>query len=342
MTRRSLIVKLGSIGDVAMVLPAAWKLYKSGSQIDWLCGKSVATLLSCYSWVNPIIVDDSRLLGGDRFKAMAEMFRVWKVLAGASYDLCAVLVYDRRYRLLTLPIRATRRVVMDWNNRNFKLVSVRHHSAEYARILLGWKDEFRTENLAPVPPDNLPSNPLPKTGRIRVSLVPGGARNLLRDDPQRRWPLESYVELTKLLLDKGYEVVLTGGLSDSWVTPSFAGLSVTDRIGTWSLSQVLAFYDSCDCVVTHDTGPMHLAGLTRCGLVGLFGPTAPSNFLPRRNSVLGLWGGETLPCRPCHDGRAYADCTSNGCMQSISPQRVREAVESVLLSRDQYWHVESI
>lgn len=324
-----------------MVIPAARKLYESGSQIDWLCGKSVTSLLSCYSWINPIPVEDSRLFGGDRLKAMGEMIRVWRKLAGSSYDLCAVLVYDRRYRLLTLPIRAKRKVAMDWNNREFKLVSIRHHTAEYARILLNLKDEFRTENLSPVSPDNLPPNPLPKRGGTRVSLVPGGARNLLRDDPQRRWPLDSYVELTKLLLERGYEVVLTGGPGDSWIRPSFAGLPVADGIGSWSIAQVLSFYDSCDCVVTHDTGPMHLAGLTQCGLVGLFGPTAPSNFLPRRDSVLGLWGGEKLPCRPCHDGRAYANCSSNGCMQSISPQKVYEAVESVLLNRGQCWRVES-
>lgn len=341
MTRRSLIVKLGAIGDVATVLPAAWKLYQSGSAIDWLCGKSVLPLLSCYSWVRPIAVDDGRLFSSHRRDAILELMRTWRKLLGSSYDLCAVLAYDRRYRMLTLPVRARRTIALDWKDRKFKLVSERHHTAEYARILCDWKDEYRTENLPPLEPDVLPPNPLPRNGKIRIALVPGGARNLIRDDPQRRWPVDSYVALARLLLEKGYEVVLTGGPDDRWVEPAFGDLPVNPCVGRWPIPEILSFYQSCDCVVTHDTGPLHLAGLTRCRLVGLFGPTPPSKFLPRRNAVLGLWGGERLPCRPCYDGRGYPDCTSNGCMISITPQQVIAAVETLLSDSDREWRVEN-
>jgi heptosyltransferase-2 len=231
---------------------------------------------------------------------------------------------------------------LDWNRRAFHLVSERHHTAEYARILLDLPDEYRAENLAPLAPNALPQNPLPRNGKTRIALVPGGARNMLREDPQRRWPLDSYVSLASLLLDCNYEVVLTGGPSDKWVEPNFEGLGVDNRIGEWSIPQTLAFYDSCNCVVTHDTGPLHLAGLTRCTLVGLFGPTPPSKFLPRRRGVTGLWGGERLACRPCFDGRGYAPCTWNGCMISITPQRVMVAVEELLANPDMEWRVEQL
>jgi heptosyltransferase-2 len=342
MMRKSLIVKLGAIGDVAMVLPAAWTLHQAGSQIDWLCGTQALPLLSCYSWVHPILINDKRLLGGSRLAAVSEMLRTWWTLLGSSYDLCALLQYDRRYRLLTLPVRARRSVALDRDARAFHLVSERHHTWEYARILGDMPDGYCAENIAPVLPDRLPENPLPRTAKTRVALVPGGARNLLRDDPQRRWPVESYVELAKLLLDSAHEVVLTGGPGDAWAASYFAGLPVDNRIGAWAIPQTLAFYNSCDCVVTHDTGPMHLAGLTRCALVGLFGPTAPSKSLPRRQGVVGLWGGERLPCRPCYDGREYAPCKWNGCMISISSQRVAAAVQNVLANPTAEWRVESL
>ena len=172
--------------------------------------------------------------------------------------------------------------------------------------------------------------------------MPGGARNLLRDDFQRRWPLDFYVSLASMLLEKGYEVVLTGGPQDGWVKPKFADLPVDDRIGHWAIPQTIAFYDSCDCVITHDTGPMHLAGITGCGLVGLFGPTAPSKFLPRRTGVLGLWGGERLPCRPCYNGNGYANCTWNGCMISLTVDRVFAAVEFVLQNPQSEWRIQHL
>jgi len=342
MNRKTLIVKLGSIGDVAMVLPAAWKLHQAGSEIDWLCGRTVAPLLSCYSWVRPIVVDDKRLLGGHRAGAILEVFRTWRTLLGSSYDLCAVLHYDRRYRVLTLPVRSLRSITLHWSQRAFKLVSERQHSAEYVRILCGLPDENRTENIPPLAPDLLPGNPLLRGNKTRIAIVPGGARNIFRNDPQRRWPLDSYVELAKLLLDKGYEVVLTGGPGDEWVEPKFASLPVQNRIGQWAIPETLAFYDSCDCVVTHDTGPLHLAGLTRCALVALFGPTPPSNFLPRRNGVVGLWGGERLPCRPCFDGREYADCKLNKCMISIEPDQVVETIDGLLQIQSTEWQIKNV
>lgn len=353
---RSLIVKLGAIGDVASAIPAAWELHRSGSAIDWLCGKSVEPLLSCYSWIRPIVASDAILAGPGpgpgTAAAIAELLRIWIKLAGSSlaglslagsrYDLCAILQYDRRYRMLTLPVRARRTISLERDHREFKLVSERHHTAEFARILCNLPDRFRAENFAPVSPDRLPPCPMPRNGKTRVALAPGGARNPLRDDPQRRWPLESYTALARILLDRGYEVVTTGGPGDAWVEAGFAGLPVVNRIGAWAIPQTIAFYGSCDCVVTHDSGPMHLAGVTECGLVGLFGPTTPSKALPRRKDVIGLWGGERLACRPCYDGHTFAPCNWNACMMAVTPQHAADAVDAILHRPGAEWRVESL
>jgi heptosyltransferase-2 len=335
-------VKIGAIGDAASVLPGALRLHQSGFEIDWLCGKTIAPLLSCYSWVRPIVVNDELLFGNRKASALWQIMRTWGRLIGSSYDLCAILQYDRRYRILTLPVRSRRSIVLSQHLRGFKLISERHHSAEYARILCGLADKYCADNIAPVAPDQLPPNPIETQSKIRIALAPGGARNLLRDDAQRRWPLDSYYSLAQILLDKGCEVVLTGGPGDRWVEERFSELPVDSRIARWSIPQTLAFYQSCDCVITHDTGPLHLAGLVSCGLIGLFGPTAPSKALPRRNGVIGLWGGERLACRPCYDGKGFAKCDWNGCMISIPLQRVVAAVESLLANKDAEWQVISL
>jgi heptosyltransferase-2 len=334
-----MIVKLGAIGDVASVIPAAFKLYQSGSEIDWLCGKVVAPLLSSYSWIRPIVVNDEVLFGGSAIDKVTEILKTWGRLFGVSYDLCAILQYDRRYKALVVPVRARKTILLTRQERSFRLVSERHHTAEFARILLGEPDGYSDQNLAPVPPDNLPTNPLPSIGKGRISLAPGGAKNLMADDAQRRWPVESYVNLAKLLIDEGYEVVLTGGPGDVWVEPYFQCLEVDTRIGHWQIPQTIAFYNSCDCVVSHDSGPMHLAGISGCGLIALFGPTAPSKALPRRDGVLGLWGGEKLPCRPCYDGNTFAHCKWNGCMISIAPERVAAEIESMISRPKAEWKI---
>jgi heptosyltransferase-2 len=342
MTPKALIVKLGAIGDVAAVLPAARKLYESGFEIDWLCGKTVAPLLSCYSWVRAIEINDRLLFGDSKARAIGQIIRAWRKLAGSSYELCAILQYDRRYRILTLPVRARRSIALSRQLRACELVSERHHSAEFTRILCGTPDGYCDENTAPVAPDLLPPNPMEPRGKVRIALAPGGARNLLRDDALRRWSLDSYRALARILLDRCHEVVLTGGPGDLWVESAFSDLAVENRIARWSIPQTLAFYQSCDCLITHDTGLLHLAGLVQCGLVGLFGPTAPSKALPRRKGVIGLWGGERLACRPCYDGNTFANCRWNGCMICITPQRVADSVETLLGNPGAEWQVASL
>ena len=250
----TLIVKLGAIGDVCLVLPAAWKLHQSGSRIHWLCGKTVAPLLACYSWIHPIVADEAVLLRSRNLGTLREILRLWRILLGARYNLCALLQFDRRYRVLTLFTRADRTILLDRADRSRNLVSERHHTAEYARILCGETVEFTRDEFAPIAPDLLPENPMPRTGKTRIALAPGGARNLMNDNPQRRWPIASYRVLAELLLGRGYEVVLTGGPGDRWVDEYFAGLPLENRIGAWKLPQTIAFFQSCDCVVTHDSG----------------------------------------------------------------------------------------
>jgi heptosyltransferase II len=225
--------------------------------------------------------------------------------------------------------------MLSHQDRKFTLIPGRNHTDEYARILLDRLDSFTQTSLSPVAPDHLPANPFPRPGSSRcIALAPGGAKNLLRDNPLRRWPLESYVALAGALLQRDWQVVLTGGPADRWVSEAFAELPVANVIGQTNIPELLALYVDCDAVVSHDTGPLHLAGLTPCRLIGLFGPTSPWMFMPRRRGAVALWGGEGLACRPCYDGRDYPACSFNGCMQSISPGRVIETLDR-LLSEDE-------
>lgn len=338
--RRVLLVKLGAIGDAVMLLPAAHALWQKGFRVEWMCGASVAPLLRLYPWIEPIVVDEPTFLRGSTGARIGELLRIWPHIwssfFGASYDLIATVYYDPRYRLLTLPARARRRVQLSHTARAGRLLPGRHHTDEFARILLGWPDDVRPLPLTPVPPPVLPASPRPRSGdRRRVLLVPGGARNLLRDDALRRWPTENYVEVARGLIDEGCEVLLSGGADDRWVSPTFADVAVENCIGELSLVETLGLMHDCDVVVTHDTGPLHLAGLSSAAIVSIFGPTDPRGRLPQRAGTLALWGGEGFACRPCYDGQAYAACHHNACMEQVSPAMVLAEIQQVLIAKEQ-------
>jgi heptosyltransferase-2 len=338
MTSRVLILKFGAIGDVVMVIPAAYALYQRGAEIDWVCGPVVAPLLACYPWIRTSVVDDRAILKGSTGERIAALAKLWRVLGGKKYDLCATLYYDRRYRLLALPVRAKRKLMLSTTDRAAKLLPGRHHTDEYARILLGLEDGKRPVGLAPVRSELLPESPLARVAdaagiRPRVVLAPGGAKNMMRDDALRRWPVESYAAVDCGLLEQGVEVVLIGGPDDAWVLPAFQGMAVTNLVDKLTVTQTLALLDGSDVMVTHDTGPLHLAGITRVGIVSVFGPTDPRGRLPQRADTVAIWGGEGFACRPCYDGRDYAPCTDNGCMKQVTAERVLGEVKTVMEQR---------
>lgn len=334
MMQRVLIIKFGAIGDVVMAVPAAYALHLGGAEIDWVCGPAVVSLLQCYPWIRTIPVDDQAMFSGTITEKLIALAALWRAIGWKKYDLCATLYYDARYRVVMLPVHARRKIMLSRKNRMWMLLAGRHHTDEYARILLRLEDGERPLGLAPVRPENLPESPLIRVDtRSRVVLVPAGAKNAMRDDSLRRWPVENYVALTAVLLERGIEVVLAGGPGDRWAIPFFEGMAVTNLIGNLELPEMLALLDDSDVIVTHDTGPLHLAGVTKVGIVSIFGPTDPRGRLPQRTNTVALWGGEGFACRPCYDGRDFAPCLHNGCMRQVSVEMVLREVYAVLEQR---------
>lgn len=339
--KSALVVKIGQIGDVIMAIPAAWALHEEGYVIDWVCGRAARPILECYSWIRVIPVDDAAMMRGGGFDRMRCMAAFWLAIRRKQYDLCGVFYFDWRYRLLTLPVRAKRTVILSHEERAYDLLPTRSHADEFVRILLDQDDGYRDQSAPPIRPDRLPPSALPQKLMLnRIALVPGAAQHLLRNQVQgrkpqslRRWPIENYVALARHLLARRWEVVLLGGPDEEWVRPHFAGVTVTDCLGKLALGEVVSVCNTCDAVVSNDTGPLHLAGLSETCLVGLFGPTNPSVLLPRRNFSVGLWGGEGFACRPCFDGVDFAPCQFNGCMHQITPERVLRELDRLLDER---------
>ena len=342
--QQALIVKFGAIGDVIMAIPAVHALYERGFDIDWVCGIAVQPLLQCYSWINLIPAEDKAILLGGGVERARSIARLWRRIGFKEYDICATLYYDRRYLLLTLPIRARHKLSLSRQSRETTLLAGRHHTDEYTRVLLGTDDGFREQSTPPVRPDRLPASTWrTKSAPQRIGIVPGGGNHLIREQAEgrlpgqvlRRWPVESYAALAQRLVDRGWEVVLLGGPEDVWVRPYFQELAVSDCIGALSLPEVVNACDACDAVITHDTGPLHLAGLSATCLVGIFGPTDPATRVPRRPFAVGIWGGQGFACRPCYDGRDFAPCQFNGCMHQVTPEMVLCELDQMLSDRSQ-------
>jgi heptosyltransferase-2 len=315
-----LIVKIGAIGDLLMSR-AMLDVAPEKSEISWLCGKSVTPLVRQFSSVSEIIdLDDLALLSGGRWERLKVLAGIWTRLAGRRFDLVVTAHSDKRYGLLTKTVWAKKR-------RSFasdRLVRGRFHGNEYARLVHGvdgpHQANLKYRALRVKKPGLLKGGPW-------VLLFPGGAKNLLRDNALRRWPLEHYVALSRLLKKRGWKLAFAGAESDAWVRPKLLETGALDFLGRFGLDQTLGLCAEAGLVVTHDSGPMHLAAASGTRVIALFGPTHPAEFAAAYENVEVLWGGEDLSCRPCYDGKDFAPCQDNQCLKSLSPKRVMMAIE---------------
>ena len=337
---RFLIIRLAGIGDVVMASSLARRLRTRhpAGHVAWLCGVTAAPLVEQLVDVDEVIaVDERRLLAGDAVERLQVLLPLWRRLVAGRYTQIFLLHADARYRVITLPMAGVPVVSQSRRDSHGGMNPIpgRYLGDEFARLMDG------LENRGPIvghfPLGGLKGLPGGArgtlNGRQRVALVPGGARNVLRESALKRWPLDHYVALTTALVAHGCEVLLIGNADDAWVRPSFVGLQTTDLIGRATIPETLQTLASCDLVVSHDTGPMHLARIVGAPLLALFGPTMPAQFVVADEATTVLWGGEHLACRPCYDGREFADCRDNQCISSVSVEVVLRTARTMLQRR---------
>ncbi len=290
------------------------------AEVDWVSGKIPAPLITATNRVRKqILVDEKKLFKGTLFEKIGEVLKVWKQLLFRSYDLILLCHPDRRFRLLSLPIRCK-------EERIFSPPSGVFHPEAYLDLLKKTKVEF--------PPlyCSLPEKLKPWVSPSPILIAPGGARNSLRADLLRRWPIEHYAALIRALTAKGERIVLIGADNDREVLPALQGLSFESLIGETSLLELVALLQKSRLLITHDSGPLHLARLAKCPTIALFGPTPPEVFA--RDCSHLLWGGEGLPCSPCYNGKSFAPCDHHLCMKRITPQSVLSKVERALSTEE--------
>ena len=328
-SKRILIFKLGAIGDCVMTLLGVHRaLHQNPNlKVTWVVDPGfvpVIQSLSLPAAIHVIEVSWASFLGKNGLlNQLRTWMRLWVQLARSSlreqFDLVLVAYRARIYEWLLRPWVRTR--LFKTFRRDLK--PGEHHGEPIARMLhsdseSNWFLETKKIDLTFSQETKNKFDLKPKT----VILAPGGAQNLLADDWLRRWPVESYSELARKLIAHGYQVVLVGGSSDAWVMPYFKDLNVHSLLGKTNLVELIWVMKQADCVVTHDSGPMHLAILSETPFLALFGPTESKEKLPAFLHSSTVIENSQTPCRPCYDGKQYAPCLTRACLARIQVEEV--------------------
>ena len=328
---RYLIIKIVALGDVAVttVLLSRIRAEHPSAHVTWLCGQSAAAMVRLFPVDEVLPIDEVALLRGSRLARARAVVGAWRMISGRRFDRVLIVHADRRYRILAWPVRAARVSAL---KHGVNPLLGRFRGDEYARLL---DDSAATGPITRRFPfsdlrEHFPTRAPGQRARPLVAIAPGGARNVLREDALRRWPVHMYAELAAMLVAAKHDVMLIGDEHDAALRPHFAHLPHSDRMGRQTLPDLLATLREVDLVVTHDTGPLHFARLVRTPVVALFGPTEPRQMVGDADDVDVLWGGSDLACRPCYDGLNYAACQNNVCIQSVNVVTVFEQVRTRL------------
>ena len=164
-----------------------------------------------------------------------------------------------------------------------------------------------------------------QTGKARWIVIQPGARW-----PNKRWPVEYFSELVRLLAQKfpGVRFAILGGEEDKPLGEVISRAEPErcfNLCGQTSLPEMIEWLRLCELFITNDTGPMHVAAALDKPLVALFGPTEPRRTGPYQqlNGVLRI----DLPCSPCLKSRCHYE-KKNECLNSLSPAMVFERVQN--------------
>ena len=167
---------------------------------------------------------------------------------------------------------------------------------------------------------------------LRVGLVLGTSW------ATKEWPQEKWYSLIKSLQYRANFVCLGGPKEATQYKPLMDSLAaegidqvILNMLGKTTLQEVGALIESCDVVVTADTGALHIALALNKPVVALFGPTDPKLWGPLTGTFKVLVNDE-LDCLGCRKRRCPKP--DQYCMSGIEPVRVKKAIFELIGDRN--------
>lgn len=148
--------------------------------------------------------------------------------------------------------------------------------------------------------------------------------------PEKRWDKKNFRILIDAGLARGFAVAMVGGPGDVAVNESAAaGRDVLNLAGQTRFAETAAVLEQAACVVSGDSGVLHLAAALDRPIVALFGPSNPCKWGPRGARQIIL---QTTPaCSPCSKFGYTPPCNQNiRCLAELTPSSVIAAIDDLL------------
>jgi len=326
-----LFFKPGAIGDLLHTLPALKALRKKfpSAHVTVVVSPGLETLIQ-----GTPVADRVQVFDKSKFKRHLKGIIDFGVrLRDEHYDLFIDMQPSVRSMVLRW-LSGARYVLVYHKHKGSGLGDRRLHAADnFLETLMPLGIDGSVDSIElPVKPDALQHIDRYLTERsiddnrplIALNCSVGAAR------PARNWFPDRFAALADRLIDElGAQMIFVGGNEDRELVRSVLAEmkhKAVSAAGELSISDSAALLARCKCLVSADTGPLHLATAVQTPVVGLFGSTDPRRTGPigRGHQVI----RKGLACVPCEEKNCPFG--TRACMADITVDEVFKAVGRVL------------
>ena len=350
---RILIIRLGAVGDVVNVAPAASILRDRfpDARIAWLVEDRASDVVDLFCDVDEKIVFERRRWSREirslltAFGVVREAGRFLSTLRHPRFDVSLDFQANLKSGVLGMLARARDRVgfAEGFCREGNDLFTGARYAPSQSRVRrpdrhlallrhFGVTDELRLPRTK-VPEwaarevDEFILAEIRHRQRKRIVAMHPGTSNFAAF---KRWPPEKFAILADHLIeDLGCAVVFTWGPGELEIVQTVLdamSCSAATLPGPPSLLKAAALFERSALMIGGDTGPMHLASALGTPAVGIYGPKDTGLYAPSGDSHILV--GPNLPCGPC--GRRT--CPEAPCMRSIRVETVLDAARTLLAS----------
>lgn len=343
MSRRLLVVRLDSMGDVLVCGPAIRAVAAAADHLTLLTGplgQAAGRLLpgvdEVLVWACPWILNPAPSV------SPADVAELVERLAGLGLDEAVILTSFHQSPLptaLLLRLAGVRRIVASSEDYPGSLLDLRLPVAEDCPEPERMLATVRAAGFELPPGDQ---------GKLAVRLPATGAA------PQspylvvhpgttaaaRAYPAPLWAEAVRQLCAAGWQVLVTGSESERELTAGIvaaarAGLPDTpaaeaaqDLAGRLDLAELARLLAGAQAVLVANTGPAHLAAAVGTPVVSLFSPVVPATRWAPYGVPVALLGDQDAACR----GSRQTACPVPGhpCLSGVDPATVVDAVEKLV------------
>lgn len=148
------------------------------------------------------------------------------------------------------------------------------------------------------------------------------------------WPADHYATVARYYVEKGWGVWLFGSKNDVKIALDIqdkAHQGCVNLVGKTTLAEAIDLLSLTSCVLTNDSGLMHIAAALDKPLVAVYGSTSPDFTPPLSEKATIVQAEGEMPCRPCF--QRECPLAHHACMQALLPGQVVKAIESSIILR---------